>query len=76
MTLRLRKSLLDQLERSGWNAHDMHSWAKDGYFLTINKLQNDNFAVEIRKMSVVNVKLMSIDELERFIEAPSITYKP
>lgn len=71
---KLPKALTDSLERHGWKTLE-DRWVKEGYMIAIKKLQNHNFAIEIRKMSVVNVKIMSIDELERFIENPSITYK-
>ena len=74
MAKKLPAPILDELARAGWKAYDNATWAKDGFLLEIQKLRNGNFAVEIKKMSAANTKLVSHDELSRLIANPQIIH--
>jgi hypothetical protein len=71
---KLPKSVTDLLMRTEWKLYMHNTWVKDGYLLTIQKLQNHNFAIEIQKMSVANVRNVSVDELDSLIRNPRINY--
>lgn len=74
MAKKLSSNVLDQLKRSGWVQYDSQRWAKDGYLLEIQKSQNHNFVVEISKMSVANIRLLTNDELSQLIAKPQISH--